>query len=375
MAPRTVDVVASGPPAADLYDPAAPAWALAGGLAARGHSVHVTFPSPPEAPEPPVGLLATPFPAVTAHVGSPLGDAELTHEAARHLRPSAEVVIRDPSGLGPLGHRAGRRAVVAFVRSLSTDAAASPAEGGLRGKLLGWGERRGVRRLEREALAEATAICCSTSAQRELLTGAYGVAAERVRITAPAVAPVEATPGREAARRRLVVPDDVPLAIVLPPVDPADAPSLLSAVEAYRRTRPIFTGARLVIVGVPDVTGPGIVALPARDPPTVAGAVAAADVAIACASGALLDPGVVLALRAGVPTVVAPSAPVGEEADGSVRRVNVGDAGELASVLAELFADPEGRRVLGEKGRAHARRFDPGRLAEELETAGALGAG
>ncbi len=374
MASRTVDVVAAGPPPSDLYDPAAPAWALASGLAARGHSVQVTYPAAADAPAPPEGLLAVPFPAVTAHVGSPLGDAELTREAARHLRSTAEVVVRDPSGLGALGHRAGRRAVVAFVRDLVSDPAAPAAADGWTAKLLGWGERRGIRRLEREALGEATAICCSSSAQRDRLATDYGVAPERLRVVAPAVAPAPEPPTREAARRHLVVPDDVLLAIVLPPVDPADASAPLPAVEAFRRTRPIFTGARLAVIGVPDAAGPGVLALPARDAATVALAAAAADVAIACASGSSLDPGVVVALRAGVPTIVAPSAPVGEEDEPSVRRAEIRDAGELASVLAELLADPDERHALGEKGRAYARRFEPERLAEELETAGALGA-
>ncbi len=374
MAPRTVDVVAAGPPPTDLYDPAGPAWALAAGLAARGHSVQVTYPAPAEAPAPPAGLLAAPFPAVTAHVGTPLGDAELTREAARHLRPAAGTIVRDPSGLGPLGHHAGHRSVVSFVRTLGAEPGAASAPTGWRAKLPGWGERRGVRRLEREALAEATAVCCASAAQRELLASDYGVAPERLRVTAPAVAPGPAAPAREAARRQLVVPDDVPLAVLLPPVDPANAPALVPAIEAFHRTRPIFTGARLAVLGIPEAPGPGLVSLPARDGATVASAVAAADVAIACASGLSLDPGIVVALRAGVPTIVAPSAPVGEEADGTVRRANVAEAGELASVLAELFADPEGRRALGEKGRAYAHRFDPDRLAEELESAGALGA-
>jgi len=102
-------------------------------------------------------------------------------------------------------------------------------------------------------------------------------------------------------------------------------------------------------------------------------AVAAADVVVVTSPGPAVDPTLVLALRAGAAVVVAPEVDLGEGADATVRRSPLADPGELASVLAELFADPEERRVQGEKGRAFARRFDPAELARELEGAGAFG--
>lgn len=377
MSPRTVDIVAAGPASADLYDPAAPAWALAGGLAAKGHSVQVTFPGAEGTAAPGPGIAVAPFPPVTSHVGSILGDAELARSAAHRLRPEAQVIVRDPSGVGTLGLRRGHRPVVAFVRSLAVDeagAAPTPAPAdGLRSKLSSWGERRGARRLEREALEEANAICCVTAAQRDRLQADYRIPAERLRIAAPAVARGPTPPTREEARRRLEVPDDDPLAVLLPPVDPAATAEASPALEAFRRTRPIFAGARLVVVGVPGAAGPGVISVPRRDAEAVAAAAAAADVAVAYAPGRALDPGLIVALRAGVACVVGPSFDLGPGSESAVRRSPTADSGELASVLAELFADPEARRTLGEAGRAYAGRFDPERLAEELEAAGALG--
>lgn len=376
MVRRAVDVVAAGPPSADLYDPAAPAWALASGLAARGHSVQVTYPGPAEGAEPPPGVAVAPFPPVTTHVGTYLGDAELARSAGRRIRPDAELVVRDPSGLGSLGRRAGHHALVSFVRALAADAeeAQLPATEGRRRlpKVLSWGERRGVRKLEREALSEATMVYCSTVTQRDRLREDYGLSQDRLRVGPPAVPKGPTAPTREAARRLLEVPDDILLGVVLPPVEPADPKAVPAALEAFHRTRPIFPGARLAVVGAPGATGPGVLSVPGRDAATLATAAAAADVALAFPSGTSVDPGLVVAFRAGVACVLAPTVDLGPGSEAVTRRALTSDAGELASVLAELFADPEERRTLGEAARAFSRRFDPERLAEELETAGAL---
>ena len=371
MAGRTIDVVAAGPPSADLYAPAAPAWALAAGLAERGHSVQVTFPGPKEGLSVPRGISVTPFPAVNPHLGSYLGDAEFGRMAGRLIRPTADVVVRDPSGLGPLGHRARRAPIAAFVRPIAGEAGNAAATGSrvrrLSSRVLAWRERRQVRRLEKEALAEATVIYCGTAAQVERLRSDYGLAAERFRVSAPVLALTHEVPEREKARRLVGVPDDVPLAIVLPPLDPSPAAVVAPALEAFQRIRPIFPGVRLAVLGVPRAVGPGVVSLPSRDAATVLAAVAAADVAIAFPAAPAVDPGLVAALRAGVPSVVDSAADLGEGSENAVRRVAIADSGELASVLAELLADRDEQRTLAEGARAFSSRFAPERLAEELE--------
>jgi len=377
MPPRSVDIVAAGPPSPDLYDPAAPAWALASGLAARGHSVQVAFPGPKDGPPPPEGISAAPFTPVTAHLGTYLGDAELARSAGHRIRPTADVVIRDPAGVGALGHRASRRGVVAFVRTLAADAVGtSPPEAPARrfgSSLFSWGERRSVRRLEREALAEATMVYCSNGTLKQRLHDDYGVAPERLRVGLATVARGPEAPARAAGRRTLGVPDDVLLTVVLPPVDPGIPGPGALAVEAFRRTRPIFAGTRLAVLGAGSVSGPGIVSVPSRDAAAITAAVAAADVGIALPAGPAPDPGLALALRAGLATIVGTDLELGEGSEKAVRRAATADPGELASVLAELLADPEERRSLGEAARTLAQRFDPVRLAEELETTGALG--
>lgn len=378
MARRTVDLVAAGPPVPDVQDPAGPAWALASGLAARGHSVHIVFPgeAPKAPPDPAVSFTA--ISPVTAHLGSALGDAELARAAVRWLRPEADVVVRDPSGLGSLGHRAADRAVISFVRSLES-AREDPAASGpkltiLRSKLLGWGGRHGVHHLEHEALSDATAICCATAAQRDRLRTEFDLPAERLRVVASAVPPGPPAPTREAARAALHVPSDADLAVVLPATDPADRRVVAPAVEAIRLTRRLFAGARLAVVGVPELQGPGVVAVPGREPASLAAALAAADVAVAGELAAEFDAAVVAAMRAGLPTLVRPSLDLGPGADGAVRTVVPTEPAALAAALAELFADAEARKALGEAARELAHRHDPDRLVAELEAGGVLGA-
>jgi glycosyltransferase involved in cell wall biosynthesis len=183
------------------------------------------------------------------------------------------------------------------------------------------------------------------------------------------VPPSAPAPGREPARRAVGVPDDVGVVAVLPSPDGTGPPA--AVLEAFQRARVIFTGARLVLIGAPAAPPGGTVALPGRDGGTIANALAAADVAVATGHPSGFDPGVVLALRAGLPTVVPTAA--ADPAGPALRGVDPGDAGELASVLADLLADPAERRTLGDSARKYAERFDPARLAAELEAAGLLG--
>jgi len=378
MARRVIDIVAAGPPSADPFHPASAAWALADGFAARGHSVLVTYPGPPGKPPTPSGVGVSPFPAVTAHVGSARGEAELARWAADRLRRTSEVVVRDPSGFGSLGHLAKGRAVVSFVRSLSEDTV--PAAGSvskpsaLASKLFGWADRRGDRRLEREALEEATTVCCDTAALRDRVRSDYGVPAARLRVAPRVVPQGPPPPPRDVGRRALGTPDDVLLAVVLPPPAPDAPDDGASLFEAYRRTRPIFPGVRLGVLGSSAPTGPGTIPLPSSDVAAIGTALAAADVALAHRASPGVDPGVVMAMRAGLPCVVDATADLGDNSEEVVRRAHTSDPDELASALTGLFADPAERKALGDRAREFARRFDPLYLAEQLEASGALGA-
>lgn len=378
MAGRTVDVVASGPPSDDPYDPAASAWALAQGLAQRGHSVQVVYPGP-EAPAPAAhGLPTTAFPAVTAHVGTPKGDAEIAREASRYLRPSADAVVRDPVGLGSILAHAPRRRVVAFVHALEADGLApglpsEPKAAALPARLAGWGERRELRRLERTAVLEASTVCCANTTVRDHLASAYRVEAGRLQLLPPAVALGPEAPSRSSARRTLGVPDDVPLVAVLPDLEGPPTEAVQPSLQAFARLRQLFAGSRLVVLGAPGLAAPGVAGLPSRDVASIVSAFAAADLAVVLGRGAGPTAGLVLALRAGLACAVAPQVELGGETATAVRKVDLADPGELASFFAEFVSDPAERAQLGAAGRKAAERYAPTQLAEKLESAGALG--
>jgi len=377
MPPRTIDIVAAGPPSEDVYDPAAPAWALAAGLAGRGHSVQVIYPGATNGAPAPPNVTATAFPGITEHVGTFRGDAELAHRAGRHLRRDAAVVVRDPAGFGPIGHHARSARIVAFVRSLSA-ASIGPApapSGGLRSRLAGWGERRDARHLEKEALREASVVYCSTSSMRESLHRTYGLLPGRLHIAPAAVADGPGPIPREAARRRLGVPDDVVVVGVLPIGGIASAESVAPALEAYARVRKIYPGSRLALIGGPTVNVPGVVSVPDSHRTTVAAVCAASDVGLVVGQGAEAEGALVLGLRAGLSFVAPPALDLGEMVSEGVRRADTGDPSELASALVGLVADTAERRTLAEKGRKLAERFLPDRVAEELERATGLSAG
>ncbi|MGC2360186.1 MAG: hypothetical protein WA691_07805, partial [Thermoplasmata archaeon] len=124
MTSRTVDVVAAAPPSLDPYDPGAPAWALAGALAAQGDAVVVLHPSGPPASPPPPGTSAVPVDLPLRRPGAAVEGADFATAAARRLRKGADLVLRDPVGLGRLGlqrSRTGAPVVAAFVRGVELD--------------------------------------------------------------------------------------------------------------------------------------------------------------------------------------------------------------------------------------------------------------
>lgn len=376
MARRSVDVVAAGPPSADPFDPAASAWALAAALAARGDSVQVVHPGADGGATAPAGVVAVPIPAVTAHVGTFRGDAELARQAAHRLRPGADAVVRDPHGFGPIGHHGGGRRIVAFVRELAAEpdgAGADRPRRRLRLPLERLGERGELRRLEREALEEASVVCCASTSLRDRLTRVHGIPGEQSRVLPPAVDGGSPPPERAAARRALAIPDDVPLVAVLSAPGPTREKLLAPAVDGFGRIRRIFPGSRLAVVGVPPPAVTGVVAAPGTDRASLVAAVSAADVGVVVGDGATVVPGLVLALRGGVACVATPGVDVGDATSSALRRADLTDPGEVASVLAELLSDPAERAAFGAAGRKVAERFDPGRLTDELERAGLLG--
>lgn len=372
MAERTVDVLAAGPAPADPYEPAASAWALAEGLRARGCSVRVLYPSAASESAPPTGVEAVPIETPSARPGAAIAPADFARSAGRQVRRGADLVIRDPSGLGPLAlpARGAARRIVAVVRSLELGEFDRERNGrptaGLLGRVDLWRDRRAVRRLERLALAEADRILCDAPSLADALATTYRFDRARLGATVPPVAAGPAPPARDAARGELGLPTDVPVVAALASSERAEEAGVDRAREAFRRIRPLFPGVRLVIAGAEAPVEPGVHADPERERSVFVRALAAADVALFAPRTPGFDPGLILALRQGVAPVALGTVRLPAPADGAVRIVPGEDPGDLASAVAELVADLAQRRSLGAAGPAYAARFLPETVAAEL---------
>jgi len=376
MPGRTVDLVAVGPPPHDPYDPAASAWALAAALSARGDDVRVLHLPGSESNRVPPGVSAVPVEIPLRRPGGPHEPAEFASAAGRQLRRNADLVIRDPVGLGSLGlsrTRRGPPVVVAIARAVELhefegEHTARPAAGFV-DRLDLWFDRRTVRRLERAALQEADRIFYDAADLAQALGKEYAVPERKLVAVPPAVGALPSLPARDASRADLRIPPDV-LVVVAPTAFEAPEPSGVDRVlEAFRRVRPFFPGVRLVLWGAPAATDPGVIAVPDRRTGTLAEALAAADVAVFARRSPGFDPGVVLAARAAIPSIVLPDVRLPVDPVGGVRVAASDDPGDLASVLAELLADPATRRTMGQAGTRFAKAYLPSHIVSGVSAA------
>lgn len=381
MSSRTVDVVASGPPSSDPYDPPQPAWALAAALAAQGDAVAVLYPAGAPNGSPPPGTTAVPVEVPLRRPGAAVEGADFAAAAARRVRPVADLILRDPAGLGRLGlhrSRTGGPTVAAFVRSIEIDSfdrerGARPPVG-FRDRLDTWRDRRAVRRLEEAALREADRLFYDAASLPSDLGAKYGIPERRFRAALPPIAPLPVLLTREEARASFRIPADVPVVVAPAAFEQPEPSGADRAREAFRRVRSFFPGARLIVVGTTGPAEPGVATAPERDAGTFARALAAADVALFARRTPGFDPGVVLALRAGRCVIVGPGVRLPVDPSAAVRSVASDDPGELASALAELLADPAARRALSAAGERYAAAFDPARVAEVVTAATLPGA-
>jgi glycosyltransferase involved in cell wall biosynthesis len=363
---RSIDLVAVGPCPRDPYDPAASAWALAAGFAAGGDRVRVLHPSGPGGTDPPEGVESVVVDVPLRRPGAAVEGASLTQVAGRRIRPDADLVVRDPFGLGRLGlarRRGSSPDVIGVVHRLELvayDAEASHrSAASLFDRVDTWRDRRAVRRLEQVALDEARALVYDSPELPEALAREYGISAGRLRPVPPPVRDGGGRWSREEARRALHLPLDVP--VVVAPLSSED-PRVSGADrvrEAFRRMRSLFAGARLVVVGGPAPSEPGITFLPERDTSTFEQAFAAGDVALVAPSVAGFDPGVILSLRANCPVIVGPGVRFPLDPGRAVRTVASDDPADLAAALAELLADSRERRELRTAGGRYSVRFLP----------------
>jgi hypothetical protein len=372
MASRTVDVVARGPPSADPYDPAAPAWALAAAFAARGDHTSVLFPAGGPEGVPPPGVRSVPVALPLRRPGAVVEGAEFAGAAGARLRPHVELVIRDPVGLGRIarGRPGSSPAVAGFVRELALASVdrdhAARTVAGLRDRVDRWRDRRAVRRLEEAALREAGRLFYDDPDVRSTVGEAYAIPESKFLPSFPAVALLPEAPSRDGSRATFRIPPDVPVVVAPAATSDPAAAGIDAAREAFRRVRSFFPGARLIVSGCDAPNEPGVVAAPGRDRATLATALACADVALFLRPAPGFDPGVVLAMRAGLSVIAGCETRLAIEPDGAIRKLASDDPGDAASVLAELLADPAGRRALATAARPRAAPFDPTRVAEQV---------
>jgi hypothetical protein len=372
MARWTIDLLTSGPPTDELFDPAFPAWELLRTLGERGHQVRGLYPDPLTGNPPPAppGVGAVPVPSHP----SDRGDVEAYLRNARELRtPNADLVLRLP--LGPGGALGVSRSsptakIASFVHELAIDTAANrtalPA--GFFGRLTQWRDRRALRRREGAAIRESDLLLVRQKELGERIASVYGIERPKLAFLLDPVAAPKLIESRATTRQHLRIPLDVPVVAYAPGPGPNGAADLELALEAFRRIRVFFPGARFVGVGVPVHTDPGVLILADRDRGSVDTAFVTADVVLLPRTALAEDPIPLYALRHGKAAIVGDGVSVGaSNRTKVVRIVRSLDPGDVASDLAELLADPALRRALGDAAQKFVAPRTYPRTAERLE--------
>lgn len=350
-------------------------WELGAALAALGHRVRVLFPAEPGvAPVPVRGVEAVPVPFTGAGRRPFARDIAIGRNATSLLDRDADVIVGNDEKAGALGPfpagRGGRPAFVMFVHdvALHTFDTLRPLEpdGGVRQRFGNWLDRRALQRLEGTALRRARLVLAASVLNRDLLARYYRLPPARIGLLPFGVPDPLDVGSREDARRKLKLPLDVPVVAFVGRTP--ERQGLPMALDAFRRIRVLFPGARFLVVGSSPPSEPGVASLGVVDEPTKARVLRAADVFIFPTryEGFGLAPRE--AMRYGVPALVSAHVPLdGIDAKSAVRIVPTDDAGAYASELAELLADPALRRSIGEAGRRYADAASYDRMAERFE--------
>ncbi|MCI4356677.1 MAG: glycosyltransferase family 4 protein [Thermoplasmata archaeon] len=374
MAGWRVELLATAAPDDPTSGLSRTVWELARALSERGHSVRVLYPSDGRPSTPgPAGVESVSVPVIGVSRRPFARDIAIGKAASSLLRPDADVVVGNDEKAGALDvpARAGPRAVFGMFFhdvALHTFDTLRPLEAdkGVRQRVGNWLDRRALERLERAALNRADVVLVASEKNRDLLAKYYGVPKERVALLPLGIpAPLEVGTAAEA-RAALKIPIDVPVVAFVGKTP--DRQGLDIALEAFRRIRVFFPGARFLVAGSSPKVEPGVASLGVVDEPTKARVFRAADVFLFPAryEGFGLAPRE--AMRYGAATVVSRHVPMdGAVAGTDVRVAADDDPGTFASELAELLADPATRRALGQHGKAYADTLSYERMAERFE--------
>lgn len=375
--PWRIDILGNPPPDPTTSGLDRSLWELGAGLVERGHRVRMLFATPtPAVPPPYRGVEGVPVPVVPSQ-RRPIPQAvEAGKAAGECVAPDAQVLlgIDERAGAIKLPSRGRGPSLALYLNALPTDRTTKSSSNGasqgrgLMERLGGWMDQRTLRRLESESLGRATVVFAGSATTRDRLTRLHKLPLGKVSVLRPTIPDPDLSESREKARLALRIPPDVPVAAFVG--HRPESQGLPIALEAFRRSRVFFPGARFLVVGSSPKQDPGVLSLGVSDEATKARALRAADLFLF----PTLEDGpatpVTEAMRYGLPVVVSSRVALeGVEPKKQLRMVTSDDPGDYAAEFAELFADPALRRNLGEAGKAFADQFGAARNAEAFELA------
>jgi glycosyltransferase involved in cell wall biosynthesis len=370
-----IDILANPPPDPTTSGLDRSLWEFGAGLVARGHRVRILFATPtPTVPPPYRGVEGVPVPVLPSGRRPVPQAVEIGKAAGECVAADTQVLVGTDERVGAIkGAGRGRRpSLVLYLNGVPSDRPKRIApDGSSRGfmdRLGGWMDQRTLRRLETDSIARASAVFAESSAIRDRLSQLHRLPSSRVSVLPPTVPEPDLSESREQARMALRIPPDVPVAAFVG--HRPDAQGLPIALEAFRRSRVFFPGARFLVVGSSPKQDPGVVPLGVSDDATKARALRAADLFLFPS----LEDGpaypVTEAMGYGLPAIVSQRVVLeGAVPKQQFRSIASDDPGDYAAEFAELFADPSLRRRIGEAGKAFAVQFSGKRNAETFEKA------
>jgi len=373
--PWRIDVLGNPPPDPTSSGLDRSLWEFGAGLVSRGHRVRILFATPtPTVPPPYRGVEGVPVPVVSSQRRPVPQAVEVGRAAGDCVAPDAEILLGTDERAGaikPLGRGRGPTFAL-YLQTVPSDriAGAGPerANRGLRDRIGGWMDQRTLRRLESEALGRASVVLAGSSATRNRLTEHHKLPASKVTVLPRTIADPDLSETREQARMALRIPMDVPAAVFVG--HRPERQGLAIALEAFRRSRVFFPGARFLVVGSSPKQDPGVIPLGLSDEATKARAFRAADLFLFPSFEAGSAYAAVEAMRYGLPALISPHVLLeGADPKREFRVSASDDPGDYAAEFAELFADPSLRRKIGEEGRRFADRFSGAKNAETFEKA------
>lgn len=359
----TIEFVSRGSPTEPDPDPA---WTLGPALAARGHRVRILYPGPPDpSAQNLAGVTVLPV-APPASRARPLA---FERTAGMLAEANADFWVGAAAALGVRDlPKSGRPALIVVEPDAPAVPPPAPAPAGLGARVREWFAGRTRSKVEEKALSRASRILVPSDPAPSAQAGRRAKPSGRFLVIPQGVPDPVATAPRGQARLALKIPADVPVVAVVGRSLAEDGVD--RALESFRRVRVFFPGVRCIVVGMSVPSEPGVSSVADPDVAVRAQAFTAADVLLAPARSAGTTPWVKAAMRYGLPPIVSRSVVLaGVEPKKAARIVPTDEAGDFASELAELLADPALRRAIGEAARQYADGFSPARLAEKFELA------